>query len=51
MRSEFGKTRENQEIQIIQYAKRKKNPRRIQEVDPGRTGKTEGRRKGTDYGN
>jgi hypothetical protein len=23
----------------------------IQEVDPGRTGKTEGRRKGTDYGN
>ena len=24
----FGKTRENQEIQIIQYAKRKKNPRR-----------------------
>jgi hypothetical protein len=28
MRSEFGKTRENQEIQIIQYAKRKKNPRR-----------------------
>ena len=23
----------------------------IQEADPGRTGKTEGRRKGTDYGN
>jgi hypothetical protein len=33
------------------HSKRKRIQERIQDVDPGRTGKTEGRRKGTDYGN